>query len=188
MKPRPKDPPRGHANHSWDRVANSPGFVYFIQPASGGLIKIGWARDPETRRNELQTGSPVPLRIIGTIEGDQKLEREIHGRFAHLREHGEWFRPQQEIKAFMDEQLAARRMDREPEAITPVGVLLERPSSCEVCGSPRVNAVRSPAPGSRCEACEEMRVLREHGIDAANPTPEQEARIPEILRAARRST
>lgn len=68
------------------------GFVYFIQPEGGGLIKIGWAKDPDARRTLLQCGSPVKLKLCRAQPGAMEDEKSLHRIFAELREHGEWFR------------------------------------------------------------------------------------------------
>lgn len=68
------------------------GFVYFLQPEGGGLIKIGWALDPELRRMQLQCGSPLILRLCRAHPGTRQDELALHRIFGELREHGEWFR------------------------------------------------------------------------------------------------
>jgi hypothetical protein len=73
------------------------GVVYFVEGA-GGALKIGFARKIEQRLAELQTGSPVRLRVVCTIKGGIKLEREYHRKFAEHRLHGEWFRDCREIR------------------------------------------------------------------------------------------
>jgi hypothetical protein len=65
-------------------------FVYFIA-GSVGAVKIGSARDVGKRLADLQCGSPIPLEVLATSEGGEKLEREYHRRFATHRLHGEWF-------------------------------------------------------------------------------------------------
>ena len=65
-------------------------FVYFIG-GDDGLIKIGRSRNPEARAAELQTGSPVPLRVLASVSGDSRLEAQYHRRFADFRVRGEWF-------------------------------------------------------------------------------------------------
>lgn len=75
--------------------------IYFIQAAEGGPIKIGYAVDPNKRLVELQRMSPAPLRILVTIEGTRKKEGKIHRHFVHLRQHGEWFRAEQELLDFI---------------------------------------------------------------------------------------
>lgn len=74
-------------------------FVYFIQSVHGGLIKIGFSINLESRLSMLQLGSPVRLITIGIIEADEaeRLELECHNKFRHLREYGEWFNPDSEL-------------------------------------------------------------------------------------------
>lgn len=68
------------------------GFVYFIGRADGeGLVKIGYAADPEGRLSDLQTGSPMELVLIGTVPGSLDYEHQLHGQLAESRRHGEWF-------------------------------------------------------------------------------------------------
>lgn len=68
------------------------GWVYFIQVGAGGSIKIGWAKNPDTRMRALQTAHPARLRFLGVIPGTKARERELHERFAHARMQGEWFK------------------------------------------------------------------------------------------------
>lgn len=76
--------------------------VYFIQGDGGGLIKIGVSSDVEARLRQHQAGCPVILRRIGLIVDANALEEaRLHERFAHLREHGEWFRPEPDLLAFI---------------------------------------------------------------------------------------
>lgn len=44
-------------------------------------------------------GSPVPLRLLGTIPGDRGAEKDLHRRFAAQHVQGEWFRPCAEMLA-----------------------------------------------------------------------------------------
>lgn len=81
----------------------APSRVYFIQASITGLIKIGVAVDPSDRLRTLQTGSPDTLSLIKTIDGDQKLEQELHRRFADDRLHGEWFHPSADLLAYITE-------------------------------------------------------------------------------------
>jgi hypothetical protein len=73
-------------------------YVYFIRSAGKPTrVKIGKSRDPKARLKELQTGSPYPLDILGTIKcRDQshadRLEKELHRYFATYRKNGEWFK------------------------------------------------------------------------------------------------
>jgi hypothetical protein len=77
------------------------GYVYFIVAEGCDRVKIGYSRDPTVRLNELQTGSPFPLRIVRVIPACRgTLETRVHKHFADLRLHGEWFRVTDDVKQF----------------------------------------------------------------------------------------
>lgn len=61
--------------------------TYFV--IGGGLVKIGRSTDVDARLRTLQTGSPEPLKLLGSIAGDSELN--LHRKFDHLRVGGEWF-------------------------------------------------------------------------------------------------
>jgi hypothetical protein len=72
------------------------GYVYLIQgPREAGkdLFKIGRTVNPKTRFSNLQTGSPVLLKLvkITKTKNPQQLERYLHKHCAEMRIHGEWF-------------------------------------------------------------------------------------------------
>ena len=71
--------------------------IYFVQAEDGGLIKIGWSIDCEHRLRDMQIGSPVRLKLLVIVPGNRKRERQLHQHWAHLRAHGEWFRPAPEL-------------------------------------------------------------------------------------------
>lgn len=78
------------------------GCVYFLQGVSGGCIKIGFTMyDPRKRMADLQTGSPVVLRIIHTFDAPRYGERWAHERFASSHSHLEWFRPTADLLDFI---------------------------------------------------------------------------------------
>jgi hypothetical protein len=73
-------------------------FIYFIgaEGKRNTLIKIGKANDPLNRLMELQTGSPIRLRIIGSVkcrnsDHARQVEKLAHNLFWKQRRHGEWF-------------------------------------------------------------------------------------------------
>jgi len=75
-------------------------YIYFIQ-AFGQKellrIKIGKATDPEARLRQLQTGSPVKLKMLGTVKcrddsHARSIEKLAHNIFYRQRKRGEWFR------------------------------------------------------------------------------------------------
>lgn len=79
-RPRPKSKP-SRTDH----------VVYFLR--AGPFVKIGKSvGDPRGRMQALKTGCPYPIEILAFVNGGLKEERALHKRFAHLREHGEWFR------------------------------------------------------------------------------------------------
>jgi hypothetical protein len=102
------------------------GFVYFIQPTGGGLIKIGTAVRPRTRIDDLRRMSAVSLRILRITHGGRKLEQEAHHFFARERRHGEWFEPSPRLLAWID-GLPDQRL---VEARGPA----HRYRECERCG------------------------------------------------------
>lgn len=78
--------------------------IYFIEGRHTGLIKVGFTEhDPKVRLRDLQTGSPDTLSLIGVVDGDQKLERELHDSFVLFWHHGEWFEPCYEIRTYLED-------------------------------------------------------------------------------------
>lgn len=79
-------------------------YLYFIQGELTGLIKIGKTEsNPADRMRSFQTGSPDRLLLLKSIcyPKVQNYEKEVHDRFAHLRIHGEWFRPDDDLLLFI---------------------------------------------------------------------------------------
>jgi Meiotically up-regulated gene 113 len=70
------------------------GEVVYLAEAEGiGRWKIGRTVKVKRREAELQRQSPVPIRIVHTIETKESgnLESRLHQRYAHARVIGEWF-------------------------------------------------------------------------------------------------
>lgn len=63
------------------------GTVYFVR--KGGYIKIGFTRNLTERLRSLGC---KPTDVVATMPGRFCDEANLHARFAHLRDHGEWFR------------------------------------------------------------------------------------------------
>jgi hypothetical protein len=74
--------------------------VYFIRMGSDGPIKIGTALDVRKRLAALDCG-PYGLELLGTVPGDQPLEKRIHRALVAHRLRHEWFRPDPEILTFV---------------------------------------------------------------------------------------
>lgn len=64
--------------------------VYFIRDENG-LVKIGHARDPWRRLQDLQVAAPSALSIIRVVQGGAKVEAWFHKKFASAHVRGEWF-------------------------------------------------------------------------------------------------
>ena len=80
-------------------------FTYFIQGHPLTPVKIGRARDVADRLRSLQTGSPITLRVLLTLDGDR--EAELHERFREWRFQGEWFLWCPAIQDFIRQNSAA---------------------------------------------------------------------------------
>lgn len=90
--------------------------VYIIQ--SGGPcdpVKIGVATRVERRLSMLQSGNPVPLRVLLVIGGGGRaLEDMLHRRFSGSRLRGEWFSFTSDIATFIED--VKRGCEKIPEA------------------------------------------------------------------------
>lgn len=102
--------------------------IYFIQDETLSLVKIGYTGgdDPQSRLKALQTGNPCGLTLLYTMPGEQKLEGELHQRFAAARERGEWFRPVPALLKFILENAALAAFDQGAKA--PANALFEIPA------------------------------------------------------------
>ena len=67
--------------------------IYAIGPKDGGNIKFGQALNVKSRLSSIQTGSPVRLKLYGTVYVPSDAEFAIHEHLARDRSHGEWFYP-----------------------------------------------------------------------------------------------
>jgi hypothetical protein len=85
------------------RPRDEVGFVYAVAgPAAA--IKVGFATDIGRRMAELQTASPVELRLIAAIRGTRATEQALHRKLASFRMRGEWFRECDETLAIIVEE------------------------------------------------------------------------------------
>ncbi len=78
-------------------------YIYFIEAVGQDRIKIGKADDPEARLKQLQTGCPVPLRLLGIINCQAGIERTLHAKFAEDNIQGEWFQATEAIRKYIEE-------------------------------------------------------------------------------------
>jgi hypothetical protein len=79
------------------------GQVYVIRAETLRLVKIGFTNNSLKRRGEMQVGSPdiLTLQTVFTTDDPQWWEKTLHERFQHLRSHGEWFRPDDDMEEWL---------------------------------------------------------------------------------------
>lgn len=83
-----------------------PGFVYFVD--GQGLIKIGYASNPDSRLRAHQVGSPIKLSYLLVVEGSRADEGALHKRLLRFKSHGEWFMDNH----FVREEMASLKKSR----------------------------------------------------------------------------
>lgn len=74
--------------------------IYFAQEQTG-LIKIGITTNLFQRLNSLQMERNTILNLLFHTTGNKIIETELHTKFSHLREEGEWYRPDAELLEFI---------------------------------------------------------------------------------------
>jgi DNA-binding XRE family transcriptional regulator len=77
------------------------GYVYFIEGADSGLIKIGFSRNPRRRLGAIRAHAAEPVRLLATVRGGPDLARDVHSRFRRRRVQGAWFHPNEEMLALI---------------------------------------------------------------------------------------
>lgn len=75
--------------------------VYFVQSEHGGPVKIGFAEDVARRMVQLQVSRPDKLVLLASMPGSVRDEADMHRRFVHIRERGEWFTDTEELMGFI---------------------------------------------------------------------------------------
>jgi hypothetical protein len=88
--------------------------IYFVSPLTGGDVKIGTTARLSQRLANLRSQRKTGLRVLGVMDGGREREAELHELFAHLRGHGEWFRPGDELLEYVRQN--ARPWDGADEA------------------------------------------------------------------------
>lgn len=76
-------------------------WVYFISAVGTGLVKIGSSKSVKVRLRMLQYGCPVPLIPMLILNCRRGAEFVFHKVFEGRREHGEWFRPDDQMLDFI---------------------------------------------------------------------------------------
>jgi hypothetical protein len=84
-------------------VLNRAGFVYFVQECELLRIKIGFTTShPASRLKSLSNATSQEIRFIGFEVGDERREKALHRRFAHLHRRNEWFEPGEELMSYVE--------------------------------------------------------------------------------------
>lgn len=67
--------------------------VYFILDTERSQVKIGRGKDVRKRVQNLQTGNPSPLQLMGwvKVDDDASVEYSLHQKYQEQRGLGEWF-------------------------------------------------------------------------------------------------
>ena len=73
-------------------------YIYFILDKDNSVVKIGISNNPSYRLNQIVTGNPFDLVIIGKIKGSQKEEKYLHTHFREFNKKNEWFYYTNEFK------------------------------------------------------------------------------------------
>lgn len=76
-----------------------PQKVYFI--GNGDKVKIGISVSPQARLKDMEVSNHGELKLLATIPGGRKRERELHRRFMQYHIRGEWFELVTPIKKFI---------------------------------------------------------------------------------------
>ena len=79
--------------------------VYFLRvETEDPLIKIGYSTNIPSRVRDVQGQVPYPTTHLASIPGANfQDEKKLHRRFEKMKVKGEWFRPGEELLAFIDE-------------------------------------------------------------------------------------
>lgn len=81
--------------------------VYFVQAKELKLIKIGVSENLKLRLMDMQVGSPDMLEVLlsFSIHGQsaRMAESNLHLKFKACNAHNEWFKPSEELLAFIEE-------------------------------------------------------------------------------------
>jgi hypothetical protein len=88
------DSRRRNAARKPDPSRRAGGLIYFIR--LGNRVKIGFTTNLAHRLSVLPHEE-----VLGTVPGTMKDEKRCHLAFAHLRVHGEWFRSDDDLLAFI---------------------------------------------------------------------------------------
>lgn len=80
------------------------GYVYFIYSKNDNKCKIGFTkRHPSKRLKQLNTGNSSSLLLLGYMEGNMTIEKNIRNQFHYLKENLEWVKVDENLLSFINE-------------------------------------------------------------------------------------
>lgn len=97
-------------------------WVYVIGVPGSKVVKIGVARDVESRLRGIQNGNPAKLEVLWRTPGSYELEKKLHRKFRPFRVQGEWFDFKQSDPVACVAAMVAHLSDavgRDPAAFDP---------------------------------------------------------------------
>lgn len=172
-------------------------FVYFLRPiGQPGPVKIGCSSDPNGRLTTFMAWSPLRLEIAAKIPGDMPLEQRIHGIFADQHSHSEWFYPSKRLTDFINSLASGIPIGELIDLTAPVKrfrTTPKRPPISEdrrrcLSYSSRIRRAMQQLRTSEAYASEPKDVYAilgrwfgHYGYERVSPSPEEMARLDEIL-------
>lgn len=67
------------------------GTIYFIECPALNAVKIGYTTNIKARLSAIQTGNPLPVRVLATFPGTRRQERLIQKALKEFQLMREWF-------------------------------------------------------------------------------------------------
>lgn len=99
------------------------GYVYFIQAGEADApIKIGYAKNVDTRLKAIQCTQHEPCQVLAYVPGSIEVERALHAKFATSHKSGEWFEASFALITFIEDV-----RERGEAALIDAGVELAPP-------------------------------------------------------------
>lgn len=117
----------------------------YVAEAENGMVKIGFAGNPQTRVRGICGGSPIRVRLVAAIPAtSRKEERVLHVRFARFRAWNEWFWPADEMLEFVN-RLRGVGVPRVVEWSEIVSTFVARKEQSRIVGARIREAWKDPA-------------------------------------------
>lgn len=86
----------------YERLFHHETWVYFVSIEGLEPIKIGRARDVDSRLKSLQVATPNKIELLAKFKGPYYAEQFLHDMYKEFNVRGEWFTPVAEILELID--------------------------------------------------------------------------------------